>query len=250
MTGRRVLVTGAAQGLGRAIASRLAEDGDRIAVLDLDGDAARATARELGGEHLGVETDVRDDELVATAVESVVDAFGGLDVLINNAGAEIVGPLLEIPIEELRILHEVNVLGPVRCTRAALPSLARSAVGAVVNMSSAAGTAGSPLLSAYSMTKAAVIRMTEALAVELRPTGVRVNAVCPALSGPTRMVDALVEPFEAMGMPFEAVVAKQGGRVARAAEVAEVVAFLASEDAALVNGAHYLVDGGLTAGVL
>ncbi|MEU7814986.1 SDR family oxidoreductase [Pseudonocardia sp. NPDC049154] len=248
MTG--VLVTGSASGLGRAIAERFAADGARVAVLDVDADAAAATAAELGTGHLGVGADVRSAEQVRSAVGRVVEAFAGLDVLVNNAGVEAVGPLLETADDEVLRLYDVNVVGGLRCLRAALPALSAAGHGAVVNMSSAAGTAGSPLLAAYSMSKAAVIRMTEALAVELRPTGVRVNAVCPALTGPTRMVDALVAPFEAMGMPFEQVVAKQGGRMGEAREVADMVAFLASPQAGLVNGAHYLVDGGLTAGVL
>jgi NAD(P)-dependent dehydrogenase (short-subunit alcohol dehydrogenase family) len=240
----RVLVTGGAAGLGRAIAQRFLAAGARVAVVDRVGDVA-AVAAELGC--VGVEADVAGDGIEA-AIGDVVERLGGLDLLVNNAGVAIVGPLLEADEADLRRVFDVNVIGAWRCTRAAVPTLAESG-GCIVNMVSAAGTAGSPMLAAYSMSKAALIRMTEALAVELRPAGVRVNAICPALTGPTRMVDALREPMAAMGVPWKRVLAKQG-RMGKAGEIADLVAFLASDAAAMVNGAHYLIDGGLTAGVL
>ena len=250
MTVQRVLVTGGANGLGRAIVERFAAAGADVAIADLDSDSADAAAETIHPRPKVIRMDMRSADEVSDGVDGAAAALGGLDVLVNCAGIELVGPLLESDEESLRNLFDVNVFGAFRVTKAALSHLRASSHPAIVNISSAAGLAGSPLLAAYSMSKAALIRMTEALAIELRPVGIRCNAICPALTGPTRMVDALIAPFAAMGVPIEQVLAKQGGRMCRAEEVAELVAFLSSTESSLINGAHYVIDGGLTASVL
>ncbi len=246
-SGRRVLVTGAAGGLGLEIARRFTVAGASVAMLDRD-PAVRSVADEIGAV-TGLVADVQDNEATVFAITQSAAALGGIDVLVNNAGIEIAGPLMQLDEADLARIFDVNVMGTFRCTQAALSFLTEAQDAAVVNISSAAGTAGSPLLAGYSMAKAAVIRMTEALAFEMREAEIRFNAICPALTGPTRMVDALVAPFAEMGLPLEMLVAKQG-RMGEAGEIADLVTFLASSDAALVNGAHYLIDGGLTAGVM
>jgi NAD(P)-dependent dehydrogenase (short-subunit alcohol dehydrogenase family) len=132
----------------------------------------------------------------------------------------------------------------------ALAPLAESGKGVIVNMSSLAGVGGAPLFGSYAASKAAVIQLTRVAAVELRPTGIRVNAVCPGFVG-TAMVDRLIPAVEAaVGVPFSALVAAKQSRLGTVEEVAEMVAFLASDDASWTTGAHYLLDGGLSGGLL
>jgi NAD(P)-dependent dehydrogenase (short-subunit alcohol dehydrogenase family) len=245
--GRRAIVSGAARGIGLAIARRLVEGGARVAVADMDADGAKAAASQLGNGSIGVSCDVRSTADVNAAVAATVEAFGGLDLLVNNAGIEIAKPITELTDEEFSRVLDINVTGTFRFTRAAVPALAASGGGAIVNLSSVAGTAGGPLLSAYCASKAAVIRFTESAAIELRQAGIRVNAVCPGLIQ-TEMADRLAAPIEAISpIPFDEWIELKQGRFGTPEEVAEQVAFLASDDARFVTSAHYLVDGGLTA---
>jgi NAD(P)-dependent dehydrogenase (short-subunit alcohol dehydrogenase family) len=247
LMGRRAIVSGAARGIGLAIARRLVHGGARVAVADIDRDGANAAAAELGNGCIGVPCDVRSDTDVAGAVAAAVDAFGGLDVLVNNAGIEIAKPITELTSEEFSHILDINVVGIFRFTKAVVPVLAAAGGGAIVNLSSVAGTAGGPLLAAYCASKAAVIRFSESAAIELREAGIRVNAVCPGLIQ-TEMADRLAMPIEAIApIGFDDLITLKQGRFGTPAEVAEMVAFLASDDSHFVNGAHYLVDGGLTA---
>jgi NAD(P)-dependent dehydrogenase (short-subunit alcohol dehydrogenase family) len=247
LLGRRAIVSGAARGIGLAIASRLVEGGARVAIADLDADGASRAAADLSNGSIGIACDVRSDADVNTAVDTTVEAFGGLDILINNAGIEIAKPITELTSEEFSRILDINVTGTFRFTKAAIPALAASGAGAIVNLSSVAGTAGGPLLAAYCASKGAVLRFTESAAIELRQAGIRVNAVCPGLIQ-TEMADRLASPIEAIApIPFDELITLKQGRFGTPAEVAETVAFLASDDARFVNGAHYLIDGGLTA---
>lgn len=186
---------------------------------------------------------------VQRAIAETVQAFGGLDVMINNAGIEIAKPLPETSDEEFAQLMAVNVSGVFYGIKYAVPALAESG-GCIINMSSVAGLDGVPLLGAYCASKAAVIRLTQTAAVELRDAGIRVNAICPSFIQ-TEMVDRLVAPFEAAtGANFGDLAAQAQGRLGTPEEVAEMAAFLASEQASFINGSYYILDNALTASVL
>ena len=248
LDGKRALVTGAGRGLGLGIATRFAAEGARVALADVDEAAAQAAAAEIGGGAIAVACDVTDPAAVQSAIAATVDAFGGLDVMVNNAGVEIGKPIPETSDEEFSKLFDVNVKGTFYGIKYAIPALAASQ-GCIVNLASVAGLAGVPLLGAYCASKAAVIRLTQTAAVELRAAGIRVNALCPSFIG-TDMVARLVEPFEAAtGAKFDDLVAAAQGRLGTPDEVAEMAVFLASDGASFINGSYYILDNALTASV-
>jgi NAD(P)-dependent dehydrogenase (short-subunit alcohol dehydrogenase family) len=249
LNGRRALVTGGARGIGRAITELLVARGARAVIADVNGDEAATTAAELGDAVRSISCDVTVAEDVAAAVALTVDELGGLDILVNNAGIEIVKPLLEQTDEEFRRLVDINVTGVFLGMKHALPALTESK-GVIVNLASVAGVNGSPLLGSYCASKAGVIQLTRVAALELRDSGVRVNAVCPGFVD-TAMVDRAVPAIEAtLGTSFADLVAAKQGRLGTVEEVAETVAFLASDRAGWTTGSHYVLDGGMTASLL
>ena len=249
LEGKRALVTGAARGLGLAIAELFDERGARVALGDLDGPAAETAATEIGGEAIAVRCDVTSAADVQQAIADTVAAFGGLDVMVNNAGIEIGKPIPETSDEEFAELMAINVGGVFYGIKYAIPALAQTR-GSILNMSSVAGLDGVPLLGAYCASKAAVIRLTQTASRELRDAGIRVNAICPAFID-TKMVERLVEPFEAAtGANFDDLAAQAQGRLGTPEEVAEMAAFLASDDARWITGSYYILDNALTASVL
>jgi NAD(P)-dependent dehydrogenase (short-subunit alcohol dehydrogenase family) len=249
LEGKRALVTGAGRGLGLAIATKFAEYGAQVALADLDHATCTEAASGLGGDAFAVNCDVTRSADVQAAIAAVTERFGGMDVIVNNAGIEIGKPLHEISDEEFDRLMRINVNGVFYGIKYAVPALAATR-GSIINMSSVAGLGGVPLLGAYCASKAAVIRLTQTAATELREAGIRVNAVCPAFID-TEMVERLVAPFEAAtGAEFGALAQQAQGRLGTPEEVAETVAFLASDDAKWVNGAAYILDNALTASVL
>lgn len=250
LQGRKALVTGAAQGLGKAIAELFVERGAQVMLADIDAKGAARTADALGPQARAVRCDVTASAEVAAAVEATAAAFGGMDTLVNNAGIEIVKPLFDNTEEEYERLMSINVKGVFLGMKHALGPLAASGRGAIVNISSLAGTNGVPLFGTYAASKSAVIQLTRTAAAELRPAGIRVNAVCPGFVG-TAMVDRLIPTVEAIvGVPFSALVAAKQLRLGTPREVAEMTAFLASDAASWTTGSHYILDGGLSAGLL
>ncbi|WP_433504776.1 SDR family NAD(P)-dependent oxidoreductase [Pseudonocardia halophobica] len=248
LDGKRVFVTGSAAGIGKAIATLFTQRGARVVISDIDADAAKKTADEIGAAGVA-NCDVTDESQVQGAVQQAVDLLGGLDVLVNNAGIEVSSPLLQQSTESFDKIYAVNVRGPFVAMKAAIGHLVESK-GNVVNIASIAGIGGSPLLGSYCATKAALIQLTRVAAVEMRPTGVRVNAVCPGFAD-TAMVERLVPDFEAATqVPFGDLVAMKQGRLGTPEDIAEVAAFLASDRASWVTGSHYVLDGGLTASLV
>ncbi len=250
LQGRKALITGAAQGLGKAIAELFVERGARVMLADIDAEGAARTAAALGAQARAVGCDVTRSAEVAAAVAAAADWMGGLDTLVNNAGIEVVKPLFDNTDEEYERLMAINVKGVFLGMKHALGPLAASGRGAIVNISSLAGINGVPLFGTYAASKSAVIQLSRTAAAELRPAGIRVNAVCPGFVG-TAMVERLIPTVEAIvGVPFSALVAAKQLRLGTPREVAEMAAFLASDAASWTTGSHYILDGGLSAGLL
>ncbi len=246
LDGKRTLITGAAQGLGLAMAELFTARGARVAIADINGAAAEQAAASVGGETIAITCDVTKATDVQAAIAATVEAFGGLDVMINNAGIEIAHPLPETDDDAFKKLFDINVNGVFYGIKYAIPELAKTQ-GTILNMASVAGTAGIPLLGAYAASKAAVVSMSKTAAGELRDFGIRVVAICPSFIK-TEMVDRLVAPFEgATGVSFDDLAAQAQGRLGTPEEVAELAAFLASDGASFISGATYLLDNALSA---
>jgi NAD(P)-dependent dehydrogenase (short-subunit alcohol dehydrogenase family) len=238
LTGLRALVTGGSSGIGLATALLLADRGAVVAVLDRE-------SRDLPKELTGFKADVTDDAAVRTAVAAAAEALGGLDLLVNNAGIGAAGTVEDNPDDEwLRVL-DVNVLGMVRTTRAALPHLRASAHAAVVNTCSIAATAGLPQRALYSASKGAVLSLTLAMAADHIREGIRVNCVNPGTAD-TPWVGRLLDAADDPAAERAALMARQPqGRLVTAEEVAAAVAYLLSPAAGSVTGTALAVDGGM-----
>ncbi|MFD5401505.1 SDR family NAD(P)-dependent oxidoreductase [Streptomyces griseorubiginosus] len=237
-TGLRAVVTGGASGIGRAVAEQLAERGASVAVLDLDPSGVH-------GPLTGIRADVSDDADVRAAVTEAAERLGGLDILVNNAGIGAVGTVEDHTDEQWHRVFDVNVVGTVRVTRAALPHLRRSAHASVVNVCSIAATAGLPQRALYSATKGAVLSLTLAMAADHVREGIRVNCVNPGtVDTPwvTRLLDGADDP-EAERAALNA--RQPLGRLVTADEVAAAVLYLAGPSAASVTGTALAVDGGM-----
>lgn len=250
LNGKRALITGGARGLGFGMAQLFVERGARVAIADLDEDSIGVAAGSLGEGTRVLRTDVTKPDEVQAGIAATVEAFGGLDILVNNAGIEITKPIIETSDEEFGRVLDVNVKGVFHGITFAVPALVASGGGAIVNLSSVAGVGGVPTQSAYCSSKAAVIRLTQVAAAELRPAGIRVNAICPGMIQ-TAMIDALAEDMKAvLGADLNDVTNQLQGRMGTPEEIAEVAAFLVSDDASFVTGSSYIVDNGLVASTL
>ncbi len=238
MNGIKALVTGGASGIGRAAAELLIERGASVAVLDRDVAGAPPGA-------LALQADVTDDAAVRAAVSRAASELGGLDVLVNNAGVGAQGDVSANDDEEWHRVFDVNVVGIVRVTRAALPHLRESSHGAIVNTCSVAATAGLPNRALYSATKGAVLSLTLAMAADLLADGVRVNCVNPGTAD-TPWVQRLLDAADDPAAERAALEARQPiKRLVSAREIAEAIAYLASPAAASTTGTALGVDGGM-----
>ncbi len=238
LSGLKAVVTGGAAGIGLATARALAAQGAAVAVLDLE-------PAGLPQPLLGLKADVSDDASVRAAMDTAAARLGGIDILVNNAGIGAQGTVEDNSDEQWHRVLDVNVLGLVRTTRAALPHLRRSAHAAVVNTCSIAATAGLPQRALYSASKGAVLSLTLAMAADHVREGIRVNCVNPGTTDTpwvTRLLDAADDP-EAERAALDA--RQPMGRLVTADEVAAAIVYLAGPAAASVTGTALAVDGGM-----
>ena len=234
------LVTGGASGIGAAVVEALTAGGARVAVLDLRTEDVRPPL-------IAVPCDVSDDVSCRAAVQAVVDHFGGLDIVINNAGIGAQGTVADNSDEEWHRVLDVNVIGMVRIVRAALPHLRTSSAAAIVNTCSIAATAGLPQRALYSATKGAVLALTRAMAADHLREGIRVNCVNPGTAD-TPWVGRLLSSAADPAAERAALEARQPhGRLVSADEVAGAVAYLASPRSGSTSGVDLAVDGGMQA---
>ena len=239
LEGRTAVVTGAARGIGRAIAQRLATEGARVTIVDINGEAASKTAAEIGGIAIGLSADVADADQVKTAIDAALEAMGSIDILVNNAG--IVGP--DTPVAELQEsdwdrVMDINLKGTFLCSRAVVPSMIGRKRGAIVSMASISGKEGNAQMASYSVSKAGIICFTKVLAKEVMADGIRVNCVAPALIDSPLLDGVLPERVEFLTSKIPM------GRLGRMEEVAAVVYFLVSDEASFITGQCFDASGG------
>lgn len=239
---KTALVTGAGSGLGAAIAARMADTGYRVALLDIDGEAAERQAAALPGA-IGLACDVTDEARVIAVVAELCEVFGGApDALVNNAGIVRFGDIMDHSAEDFRRVLDVNLTGAFIMSREVGRRMAARGSGAIVNITSLNAVAPSPDAGAYPAAKAGLATLTQHMALVLGPKGVRVNAVGPGFvnSGMSSPIyaDPAVEETRAATVPAR--------RIGLAENVADAVLFLASDQASYILGQHLMVDGGVS----
>ncbi len=253
LQGKAAIVTGGAQGMGRAIARRFAQEGARVVVADLKVAEAQQVADEIargGGEALAVAVDVRRPDQAQAMVDAAVARFGGLDVLVNNAGVGKIIPFLETTEQDWDFMFDVNCKGLLWCSQAAARvMIAQGRGGKIVNLASQAGRRGEALVLAYCASKAAVISMTQSMALALAEHKINVNAIAPGIVDTPFWEEVDRQFARLMNLPVgepkrRAVATIPLGRIEQPEDVAGVATFLASSDADYITQQCFNVDGG------
>jgi galactitol 2-dehydrogenase len=250
LEGKSALITGPARGIGRAFAEAYAREGARVAIADIDLERARQTANELGEAAIAVGMDVTDQASIEVAVAAVEEAFGGIDILVNNAALFDLAPIAEITRESYDRLFSVNVAGTLFTLQAVAKSMiARGRGGKIINMASQAGRRGEPLVAVYCATKAAVISLTQSAGLDLIRHGINVNAIAPGVVEGEHWdhVDSLFACHEGLApgeKKKQVGAAVPYGRLGRAEDLTGMAIFLASAEADYIVAQTYNVDGG------
>ena len=236
---RVAIVTGGAQGIGRAVVERMLESGAQVAIWDRDADQLAATSDELGDQVLGVEADIAKTASIATAVDDTLARFGKIDILINNAA--LVGPnatLVDYPDHEFESVVDVGLSGTFRVSKAVVPHMTSAGYGRIVNVASVAGKEGNPNACAYSATKAAVIALTKTLGKELAMANIAVNCVTPAVA---KTKSAMEQSEEHIAYMLSKI---PRARFLEVAEDAAMITWLVSAENSFTTGAVFDLSGG------
>ncbi|WP_194096699.1 L-iditol 2-dehydrogenase [Marivivens aquimaris] len=250
LAGKTALITGAARGIGLAFAKAYVAEGAKVAIADINAEAAAKAAAEIGDAAIAVQCDVTSVESIESAVASVEEQFGGIDILINNAALFTAAPIIEISEADYNRVFDVNVKGTLFMMQAvAKGMIARGRGGKIINMASQAGRRGESLVAVYCATKAAVISMTQSAGLNLIHHGINVNAIAPGVVDGEHWdgVDAFFAKYE--GLPPGEKKRRVGkevpyGRMGRAEDLTGMAVFLATKDADYVVAQTYNVDGG------
>ncbi|QRE76625.1 SDR family oxidoreductase [Methylobacterium aquaticum] len=246
LNGKVAIVTGAGGGFGEGIAKRYAEEGAKVAVLDLRGDAAERVAGEIGASAIAIAADVGSALDVEAAVRRTTEAFGTPHILVNNAGTTHRNqPLMEVDEEAFDRVFRVNVKSIFHFVRALAPAMRDNGGGVILNVGSTAGIRPRPGLTWYNASKGAVNLMSKSLAVELAPWKIRVNALCPVM-GETGLLEAFMGVPDTPENRAKFVATIPLGRMSRASDIANVALFLASDEAEFITGVEMPIDGGRT----
>ena len=252
--GRVAIVTGSAGGIGKAIATRLAANGATVVVSDVQTQKGQETAKKLGGDTIFVPCDVSDSEQVQSLVSTVADRFGRLDVMVNNAGINSSRPEDRVTFEKYsdetwQKMINVDLNGTFYCCKAAAKVMLKQQSGSIVNISSVAGVVALRLQIGFVAAKAAILKITEAMACELGPMGLRINAVSPGSTlteGTRKLFYGESGSFKEQAQRVVSFIPQ--GRPGEAEEIADAVTFLASDAASYINGHNIVVDGGWICG--
>lgn len=255
LAGKAVIVTGGGGGIGEATARLFWEEGALVSLLDRDGEAAVRAARAIdpdGERTLALEADLAREPAAAQAVQATVERFGRLDVLANVAGVRVWGPVTEVTPESWDAILDGNLRAVAYCCKFAIPAMARSGGGSIVNVSSANAIVGRKGMAQYDASKSALLALTRAMACDHAPEGIRVNAVCP---GPTLTGFHVRRRAAAKGVSLEQAEAELRAagapatllkRQAEPREIAYAILFLACAESSYVTGATFMIDGGLS----
>jgi dihydroanticapsin dehydrogenase len=247
LAGKVCIVTGAGSGIGKATAIRFAEEGARVACVDVNGDAVRATVEEIGHAANAVAADVSDDAQVRAYTDATVDRWGGLDVVFNNAGVNLPTVFHEAPDDLIERTIGVNLKGAIYGCRAAIPHMLRTGGGSIINTGSVNSLVSEPFLSIYAASKGAILMLSKSIALDYAKQNIRCNCLCPGwvdtpinyahaeMLGGLEKVYASIDSFQPIGRPGEP------------REIANVVLFLASDESSFVTGSAVVADGAMTA---
>jgi len=240
LDGKVAIVTGGARGMGEGEVVRMVEEGAKVVIADVLAEEGEALAARLGAHTRFVHLDVRSTESWRAAVAATHEAFGPVDVLVNNAGILLQAPLTESAEADIRNVYDVNLLGPFLGIQAVVPDMRAKGQGSIVNIASAAGMVGMPMLAAYSSSKWGLRGLTKCAALELGREGIRVNAIHPG---------AIRTPMAA-GTDEAMLAVYAIPRIGEPSEIGDAVVYLASDESLFVTGADLSVDGGMVLGVL
>ena len=251
LKGKTSIITGAAQGLGKAIATRFAQEGANCILTDVNAPELSATVKELSAEHgsrvVSIVSDVSDHSDVKMAVSETLDRFGKIDVLCNNAAVSFENLVEDTTLHEWNTLVSVNLTGTFLMVKEVFPIMKRQKSGSVINMGSELAFAGYEMLSAYTAAKGAIIAFSRSIALEGMPYNIRVNCLCPGAADTPMFWAGETDPHILSKMADDIKNTKPNGRLVTPDEVAAGAVFLASDESSAVNGTHLIMDLGYTA---